>query len=326
MSTIDSIVSNNPSNVMRLELFLSDYCNYQCWYCSKDFNGRTTRWPKLDVLLPNFLHLLDYYVAYGKNKFVIHIGGGEPSQWPNLVEFVSGVKKHHNCIISLTTNGSRTVRWWNENVKHFDHVGLSVHHEQVDAAHLATVGDIIYKNKVAVWASVLMDSAAWDKCIGIIDTLKKSRYKWAITSDQIHAENINYTDEQKKYLNKRTQRANSIFYDLFVNNKKRPRYEKPTVHIDNHYKKVPTTWLLLNGYNNFKGWSCNVGVDTAFIDKTGNIRGSCGNKLFNEDFYYNIFDEDFKIKFKPNIKPVVCEMTSCVCQPETNCTKSQSLV
>lgn len=182
---------------MRFELFLSDYCNFQCWYCSKDFNGKTVSWPKLDVLLPNFLHLLDYYKAAGKETFIIHIGG-EPSTWPGLIKFVTEIKKHHNCIISLTTNGSRTLRWWNQNVKHFD---------------------------------------------------------------------------------------------------------------------------SLNGYNNFKGWTCNVGVETAFIDKKGNIRGSCGNKLYNKDFYYNIYDPEFKISFKPIIGPVECKMSSCYCQPEVNCTK-----
>lgn len=311
---------------MRFELFLSDYCNFQCWYCSKDFNGKTTPWPKLDLLLPNFLYLLSYYESIGKQKFIIHIGGGEPSTWPNLIEFVTTIKKHHDCIVSLTTNGSRTLRWWNENVKHFDHIGLSVHHEQADAKHLSKVGDIIYKNKVAMWASVLMDDKEWDKCVAIIDTLKTSKYKWSISSDQIHSESINYSEEQKAYLDKRIQRHNSRIYEFFVNKRKRPKYYKPTVYIDDQIKKVPTHWLLLNGYNNFKGWLCNVGVDTAFIDKKGNIKGSCGNKLYNKNFYYNIYDENFKINFNPIIAPVICNMLQCLCQPEVNCTKINLLL
>ena len=309
---------------MRFELFLSDYCNFQCWYCSKDFNGKTTPWPKLDVLLPNFLHLLDYYKAAGKETFIIHIGGGEPSTWPGLIKFVTEIKKHHNCIISLTTNGSRTLRWWNQNVKHFDHVGLSVHHEKADPAHLSTVGDIIYKNNVAMWSSVLMDPDAWDKCIAIIETLKNSKYKWSISSDQIHSESVRYNKEQKAYLNKRIQRSNGLIYEFFINRRKRPKYHKPTVHVDNQTKTVPIHWLSLNGYNNFRGWSCNVGVETAFIDKKGNIRGSCGNKLYNKDFYYNIYDPEFKISFSPHIGPVECKMSSCYCQPEVNCTKKDT--
>jgi organic radical activating enzyme len=318
---IFKIDSNTPPTVMRFEIFLSDYCNYECWYCSKDFNGRTVKWPKLDILLPNFIHLLNYYKNNGKKKFIIHIGGGEPSQWPELVNFVAGIKKHHNCIISLTSNGSRTLRWWEENVKYFDHIGLSVHHERVDPEHLSKVGDIIYKNNIAMWASVLMDPNHWNKCIGIIETLCKSKYDWSISADQIHGQSLEYTEDQKRFLNNRIKRSNNLFYEFFVNKLKRPKYFKPTIYFKNSKEKVSNHWLLLNGYTDFVGWECNVGVDTAFIDKKGDIRGSCGNKLFNKNFYYNIYDVNFKENFSPELTPTICHMSNCWCQPEVNCTK-----
>jgi hypothetical protein len=242
--------------------------------------------------------------------------------WPNVVDFVKAIKEHSHCIVTLTTNGSRTLRWWHDNVKHFDHIGLSVHHESADADHLSQVGDIIYNNKVSMWATVLMDPAYWNKCIDIISTLKNSRYKWSITADQIHHPTINYSEDQLKYLQKRQQRENSILYEFFVCRLKRPHYPNPTIYFDNKSKTVPNHWLLLNGFNNFKGWECNLGVDTLFIDKRGQLKGTCGNKLYNEVFYYNIYDTDFINAFKPAIQPVICEMTRCVCQPEVNCTKS----
>ena len=318
---IIKIESSGPNDVLRLELFLSDFCNYQCWYCSKDFNGRTVRWPKLDPLLDNFIHLLDYYKSKGKTKFIIHIGGGEPSQWPELVEFVSGIKKHHKCIISLTTNGSRTLRWWHENVRHFDHIGLSVHYERADPEHLKNVGDIIYENNVSMWASVLMDPNHWDYCVSIIEKLKESKHKWSVSSDQLHWNSLVYNNEQKEYLDKRIQRPNGILYEYFVNKKKRPQYHNPIVYFENRKTKVSNHWLSLNGYDNFEGWECHVGIETVFIDKTGKIRGSCGNKVFGEDFYYNIYDENFKEQFNPTLQPTICHTSRCICQPEVNCTK-----
>lgn len=302
-------------------MFLSDYCNYQCWYCSKDFNSRSVKWPKLETILPNVLYLLDYYKRNGKTKFIIHIGGGEPSQWPDLTKFVEGIKKNYNCLVSLTTNGSRKLDWWKENASKFDHVGLSVHYEQADPEHLKNVGDIIYKSNTAMWASVLMDPNHWDQCEGIVNKLKKSKYKWSISSDQIHSDKVTYTPTQKEYLGKRIQRKNSIVYELLVNKRKRPKYFNPTIYYNNTNQTVPNHWLLLNGYDNFYGWECNVGVDTAFIDKNGDIKGSCGSKLYNKNFYYNIYDEDFRLKFNPNLDPVTCNMTKCHCQPEVNCTK-----
>lgn len=320
MLTIDKIKSNLPPDTMRFELFLSDYCNYQCWYCSDEFHSKTVQWPSLDPLLSNFLHLLDYYKSAGKKKFIIHIGGGEPTLWPNLVDFVKAVKEHSNCIVSLTSNGSRTLRWWEENSQHFDHISISVHHERADPEHIAQVGDIIYKSKVPLWSSVLMDPKEWDKCMGIIKTLKSSKYKWSISATQIHHHTINYSEEQKKFLENKSCRGNSIYYEFFIN-RRVPRYPKPTIFYQGAKKKVSEHWLLLNGYNNFKGWLCNVGVDTAFINRDGNLKGSCGNTLYGKDFYFNIFDSKFKEVFHPDIKPVICEMNTCICQPEVNCNK-----
>ena len=318
---IDKVVSNLPDDTMRLELFLSDYCNYQCWYCSDEFHSKTVSWPSLDILLPNFLHLLDYYKSIGKTKFIIHIGGGEPSMWPGVIDFVKAIKAHSSCIVSLTTNASRTVRWWEENARYFDHIAISVHHERADSNHISQVGDVIYKNKVPMWVSVLMDPTNWDKCINIVDTLKQSRYKWAINTSQVQHQSISYTEDQKKYLDKKSHRNNSLFYEFFVIPRE-PKNPKPTIWYKGKSKKVSQHWLLLNGFNNFMGWECNVGIDTLFINKQGDLKGSCGNTLYGKDFYFNILRENFKEEFNPEIKPVICEMSRCICQPEANCTKT----
>lgn len=314
------IESNIPSNILRIELFLSDYCNYKCWYCSDEFNSKTVTWPALDPLLDNFTHLLDYYKQNGKSKFIIHLGGGEPTLWPGLIDFIRTVKHNNDCVISLTTNASRSLRWWQDNCKFLDHVAISVHHEKADAYHIASVGDILYKNRVPMWSTVLMDPNQWDKCLSIIDILKQSKYKWSISANQIHHLNARYSKQQLQYLENKMIRNNSLFYELFVNSH-RPKYPKPTIYGDNSSKKVPEHWLLLNGYNNFIGWQCNIGVDTIFINKQGDIKGSCGNHVYNKDTVYNIFSNVFQQEFKPKIIPIVCETARCICQPEVNCSK-----
>ena len=317
---VDRIESNLPKDTLRIELFLSDYCNQQCWYCSDEYHSKTVRWPNLDILLPNFLHLLDYYKTHGKKKFIIHLGGGEPSMWPEVVDFVRAIKTHSSCLVSLTTNGSRTLRWWEENVKYFDHIAVSVHHEFADPVHLAHVGDTVYENKIPLWMSVLMDPNHWDKCIGIVDTLKQSKYKWAISTTQVHHHTINYTEDQRKYLDKKSHRSNNLLYDFFVM-PKGPKLPKPTIFYQDKNKTVAQHWLALNGFDNFMGWKCSIGIETLFINKEGNLKGSCGNTLYEKDFYFNIYRENFIEEFNPELKPVICKTARCICQPEVNCTK-----
>ena len=316
------IQSNVPKNEMRIEMFLSDYCNYSCWYCSDEFHSKKVKWPDINTLLPNFLHMLEAYKRKGKKKFNIFLGGGEPTLWPDLISFIKAIKKDYDCCVSLHSNCSRTLRWWEQNSKYFDHVGMSVHHEKADVKHLSKVGDILFKNKVALYASVLMDPGHWDKCVEIAKELKKSKRKWLITTLQVHYPNLVYTDEQKKYLNKRVQRHSNPFYSLLEQKKKEPKTRKPTlIYSSGTIKYVDSHWLLLNGYNNFEGWECWVGVETVFVDKKGYIKGSCGNTIYNKTDYFNLYDADFMDKFEFDLEPTICNTSRCICQPEVNCTK-----
>ena len=323
MKNLIKIDSNVPSDVMRIELFLSNYCNYNCFYCTPDSYGNTHRWPQLDTILPNLDYLISYYKNYFKKKhFDIFIGGGEPTLWPELIEFIKALKSKHNCKIYITTNGSRTLRWWNEYGNNFDHIMLSVHHERADADHLKQVGDILYEQKVSVISSVLMDPFNWQKCVDIVETLKTSRHKWYVTALKIFHSTVDYSIEQQEYLENRVKRSCSFWYKLFVVKSKQPKYHKPTVYFeDGSSLTVDTHWIQLHQYHHFWGWDCTVGLNTLFIDKDGNIRGSCGEPLYGLTQYYNIYDKNFVDNFTPEFKSIKCTKIDCICQPEANINK-----
>ena len=61
---------------------------------------------------------------------------------------------------------------------------------------------------------------------------------------------------------------------------------------------------------------CNIGIENINIQKDGIITGTCMEKPFGKDFYYNIYDSEFIKNFNPDLKPVKCTKTGCYCQPE----------
>ena len=75
--------------------------------------------------------------------------------------------------------------------------------------------------------------------------------------------------------------------------------------------------------NQFKGWECSLGVNSLTIDRAGNLTGSCRQKLFGLDYYFNINDNNFIEKFNPEIKPVICQKTLCLCDGETVLSKKK---
>jgi uncharacterized radical SAM superfamily Fe-S cluster-containing enzyme len=58
---IVKIDSNTDEEILRIELFLSNQCNYKCWYCFPGSNEGTHLWPELDLVVKNLSALLDYY-------------------------------------------------------------------------------------------------------------------------------------------------------------------------------------------------------------------------------------------------------------------------
>ena len=322
MNELIKVESNLPGDYLRIELFLSNVCNYTCRYCSPEYYSGTHRWPKLDQVKENLGHIIDYYRTHTQKRNVcLFIIGGEPTLWPEFDKFIEYFKTTYNCIISTSTNGSRTLRWWQQHGEHLDDVILSCHHEQVDPQHIAEVADILYKKGKWVNALVLMDPLEWDKCINIVAELKKhSKYRWPITVRELVGVNANYTEEQRQYLKSDLKRIPWMWYYMSA---KKTAYKKPTVTFSNRSTKtVPLNWILGNSLNKFKGWECNIGIDTFFIDKDGDIRGACGQQLYQLDNKINIYDADFKEKFSPEIKPVICASNECVCQPEINTRKT----
>ena len=104
----------------------------------------------------------------------------------------------------MSSNGSRSIRWWEKYGIYFDKVILSCHEEYIDIAHIINVADFLYSKDVIVTALLLMNPNKWDQCMNIITELKKSKYQWGIDLQEILVPNddLDYSSEQKNILNR----------------------------------------------------------------------------------------------------------------------------
>jgi organic radical activating enzyme len=310
-------VDNNwRSEVLNIDLILGNYCNYKCWYCWPGSNAGTIKFPDLELLKKNISHLINYYRDNtSKRVFDIHFCGGEPTHWKQFPEFISFLKENFNCLISMTSNGSKKIDWWQKNVKYFDRIHLSCHHEFVNLEEYRNLCDYIYSRGVIVSVSVMMDPRAWDKCIDIVEYLKQSKKQWTIRYVEIIDKTVNYTNEQKLILAKhRARRVNLWFFWM-----KNKHYISKVLVKDKNGKKhkFQDNEILLKKLNNFYGWECTVGVNWINISMNGTISGTCNQILYNGESTYNIYDPEFAQIFKPTIGPTICKKTECVCSIET---------
>jgi len=310
-----------PKNKLRVELMLGNVCNYNCWYCFPGSNEGTNRWPDYKILAANLKHLFNYYKSIDKEIFEIHLIGGEPTLWSDLGEFVKELKTEHNCIISMSSNGSRTLRWWQEYGQYFDKVLLSAHYEKINVNHYISVADLLYEQKVIVTGLVLMDPNNWDTCMSVVDQLKHSKYRWSIDIQEIllHNDSVKYTNDQRNVLRKHRLRSANPFW--FLLNNKHTLLRTTVIQDTGTSSVIKNNEIVLNKWNHFNGWDCNLGIDSIYISPTGTLTGACGNYLYNLDYSFNLRSVEFINNFTPKLTTTTCQQTVCTCQPEANLSK-----
>lgn len=317
------IITTNEPELLQVRFFPTDICNFDCSYCFADSHPGKFRYPKdVDLVIKNFRSLFDMYKRLGKEKIHLMIaGGGEPTLWPGLEKFCKEIKESHNCYITIITNGSRTVRWWQENSAYFDDAVLSCHNEYVDIDHHIEVADLLFATGLKVTALMLMDAKKWDKCVSYIERMKQSEYPWYIQAKEIvdaPGQGVDiYTPEQFEYLNNSIKRLPDSQWILKRLNEIR-MYESVVLFNDDTSLVARPHTIINNGWNKFRGWTCNIGFEAIAIYPSGEVQASCGLNIFN-GLTMNIFSETFAANLKP--QKITCSRDECHCQPDTHVTK-----
>ena len=320
MKNLIKIETMESSNRLRIEFMIGNYCNFKCAYCGPYANGGDTRWPTdYPALIDSFKHLLNFYVRNGRDKFEINLLGGEPTLWPKVADFARDLKQLYNVKITMTTNGSRTIRWWEKNATAFDKVLFSYHPGQADLAHYINVIDTVYNLGIPVNSLVMMYPTLWDDCIDAIEQMKQSNNPWFICAMEVHPPK--YTLEQREIFKKHVKRRPPLWRVIKDEHENIFKGKTKAKFSDGSEKRVERNYFSTNDITNFEGWMCNIGIETINIQKDGKITGTCGNRIFDEDNFYNIYDPEFTKVFNPKLVPTLCHSKVCWCQPEMLMTK-----
>jgi len=326
------IVNTQESNVLDIRFWPTDICNYDCGYCFPGSKDAVYRYPKnIDTVIKNFRRLFDVHnEKFGKNTYLINlVGGGEPTMWPHLGQFCREIKEQHDVRIQVTSNGSRTLRWWEENSEHIDKAVLSCHHEFVNIEHFISVADMLYRKGVIINSIMLMDATAWDKCVGLINKMLRSKELWIVEAKSVvesPGKDINsYTPDQLAYINPSLKRIPPGEWIL-------PRMDvlsvvKSVAIFDDGSAVSCRPETHINGrWNFFHGWKCDVAKENLVISYDGSVKGSCQEQLFKGS-NLNIFSEDFIDEFDMSmfkLDSIICPRINCPCQPDTHISKSKT--
>jgi MoaA/NifB/PqqE/SkfB family radical SAM enzyme len=300
------------SNCKFIEWKIHNVCNHNCSFCGLENKDGSQRW----LSLAEYKQYTDKIVeSCNGDPFWLQITGGEPTLFPELVELICYIKSKGG-YTSLISNGTRTLRWWEElkESTSLDHLYITYHSEQTnDYQHIAEVLNIFHNEPTEticlITHVVTSIDLAFEAGKFIKENTGASTIIKAMSTPGIYER---YSADQLIKL----KQSNNLFGYLKKSKRKNNVPIKDAIDTtllisyDDGSTKIETPQALMKKQENyFLGWQCDTGRDFMRIDYVDKIyRGVCG-----------VGGSSTEIKFTDDF--MICDRKKCFCSTDLISTK-----
>ena len=285
---------------IKVEWNLGKRCNLDCTYCPAEIHDNHSKHTDIAMLKST----VDVLSQLGKIR--ISLTGGEPCVHPNIEELLVHMKQMKIGWINVTTNGTRTVEFYQNILENYiNHIVFSVHFE---SDWWKVINTIIKVYKQSTNKNVLVHMMMLpgrlkdvkDACEALLEhniSYALRPIRWTKTHDDFE-DMIHYSEEEKEF--------------LAVSNHTPPK----NILVDDTVS-CNVNDLLINKTNQFKGWSCMAGMESLMINWDGAVhRATCrvGGSLGN------IYQGEFSMPKDP----IICTRNWCTCAADIAITKNKN--
>jgi MoaA/NifB/PqqE/SkfB family radical SAM enzyme len=274
-------------------------CNYNCSYCPEDLHDSKYRWPE------NYQPIIELVNKWrGDSPVTLDILGGEPTLWPKFTDFCNDIVSSSDQFTKLifSSNGSRSIRYWEDFNAPISSLGLSFHPEEADVEHFLKVVETVDKKyPVTVW--LMLSYPHLELIKHVFERLKQFNVTVRVMSvvgkiNNAHQTILNDLTEYKDF-----SLSAKLNQSLPFRGPPYRSYATDGIEII----PIDTQDLINLKQDAFKGWSCYVGKDTLYISPSGDVSGSSCSV---GPCYGNVFQStDIKL---PTL-PVTCPYDYCGC-------------
>lgn len=282
---------------------LGNTCNYACSYCPDDLHDGSSPWLPLEKVIGFCDKVIDQYKVKWGQRLFFEFTGGEVTLYKGFLPLIQHLKQRE-ALVSIISNGSRRMEFWEKAYPYLDHICLSFHSESANVEHFKSVVQFLSK-KISVHVNIMMLPEKFDLCRELAHWVSRETQDVTLAVQPLlvnfGSRFFPYTDEQMQFL-KTGQPPVKL-------TKEPVKYRGALYKILENGERRLTTGqqLVSSGENNWKGWKCWVGVKQLVVDFSGNVyRGWCfeGGKLGN-------VNELESIKFPT--EPIRCRKSFCHC-------------
>ena len=290
---------------------LGNTCNYACSYCPTALHDGSNKWPDPEVIKGFISRVKNHY---SDKQIYFEFTGGEVTMYRHFIDICKfcseiGVK------VGLISNGSRTIRYWEENKQYFDHVCLSYHPEFADEHFLEVVK--LLHDDVRTHVNIMMSPEKFEQCCELANKVKDLGNLSMALQPLIHDfgdQVYDYTEQQRKVFDNQhelyTRHIKFTKSFNYYRGAMRRVYEDGTTQVSSAHR------FISENTNDWSGWRCYAGVEQLIVDMDGHYyRGWCkvGGRLGRIDDTNSTFPVD----------PVVCNKTMCHCNFDIMSTKEK---
>ena len=297
------IERNTSRKTTLVEWTLGNKCTYACSYCPEVLHDGSAGWHDHQKLT-DFLDICyDHYTGYLDRELIVQYTGGEPTVYPKFKKLIS-YARDKGIMQSIISNGSRTPRFWKEVGPIFDKVHLSYHAEFAKPDHFVEIAKIISKT-TDLHINMLMIPDRFDELLQVASRL---RAECPLANIQLKPLQIGFGEELYPYTPSEKKILDTMHSFVGVNDRRRglPTGQLKITNADGSVGTTVSNTLILEGANQFSGWTCDIGIDTLNVDMWGEIYGGLCRVGGS---YGNIYTGDYTLPAEPSI----CNKTWCTC-------------
>lgn len=300
-----------PYNVFQIDWTVSNICNYNCNYCADDAKIGNNTWPDIEIVSKILYRIKKLH----PNKlFSYNLLGGELTLWKDFINFIDNIRNiTPNSNIRLLTNGRMPSTYWEKNGRKFDSIQFSFHARQTDLNKFIENLKICSCKDINVF--LMMDPTHWKKCVVAFDLIKEqvSNVR-SVAAKPIDNRAKSYDSKLVTY----TQDQINWMKNNKINTSIKKSLDNKIVGIykDSNKKIVDPFQLILNKETNWKGWTCNIGVDKLSFRTNGEITGGSGCLVGGVvgNWRKNVLN-------LKKLNPVICDKDYCFCGSDIEISK-----
>lgn len=252
------------ARVVLVDWTLGNACSYACSYCPGELHDGSVAWQSAAQVMAFFTQLRRHYADQRGRTVWLQFTGGEPTMHPQIIRLLQAASEQ-GFQVSLISNASRTLRFWEKITPCLDGVILTYHNEFADLDHFRAVGRIL-EARMPVHINVTMHPDRFDRTRDEALSLRAALPRATITLKPLRigfgSALYDYTPEQEAVLEQGLRSA-------VPHGGRTPRGVMSVLRPSGTRQVLRANELVMRGENRWKGFRCNAGLESLRVKADG---------------------------------------------------------